>query len=53
VGKNFWADRYFAETSGQVYGKQIREYIQKSIALSREIKSRGLKAPVLYSQYHF
>jgi putative transposase len=27
-GKSFWADGYFAETSGQVSEKQIREYIQ-------------------------
>jgi len=27
-GKNFWADGYFAETSGQVNEKQIREYIR-------------------------
>ena len=26
-GKSFWADGYFAETSGQVNEKQIREYI--------------------------
>tara|TARA_B100000315_G_C14121068_1_gene382604 strand:- start:15 stop:365 length:351 start_codon:yes stop_codon:yes gene_type:complete len=27
-GKSFWADGYFAETSGQVNEKQIREYIR-------------------------
>ena len=27
-GKNFWAEGYFAETSGQVNEKQIREYIK-------------------------
>ena len=27
-GKNFWAQGYFAETSGQVNEKQIREYIK-------------------------
>ena len=27
-GKNFWADGYFAETSGQVHENQIREYIK-------------------------
>jgi len=27
-GKNFWADGYFAETSGQVHENQIREYIR-------------------------
>ena len=27
-GKNFWAQGYFAETSGQVNQKQIREYIK-------------------------
>lgn len=27
-GKSFWADGYFAETSGQVNEARIREYIQ-------------------------
>ena len=27
-GKSFWADGYFAETSGQVHESQIREYIR-------------------------
>ncbi len=27
-GKSFWADWYFAETSGQVNEARIREYIQ-------------------------
>ena len=27
-GKSFWADGYFAETSGQVNESQIREYIR-------------------------
>jgi len=27
-GKSFWADGYFAETSGQVSEKNIREYIR-------------------------
>ena len=27
-GKSFWADGYFAETSGQVSESRIREYIQ-------------------------
>lgn len=27
-GKSFWADGYFAETSGQVNEQQIREYIR-------------------------
>ena len=27
-GKSFWADGYFAETSGQVNEERIREYIK-------------------------
>jgi len=27
-GKSFWADGYFAETSGQVSEQQVREYIK-------------------------
>ncbi len=27
-GKSFWADGYFAETSGQINESRIREYIQ-------------------------
>lgn len=27
-GKSFWADGYFAETSGQVNEAQIRDYIK-------------------------